>query len=88
MSIGGSQLRSSGGQADSVGLQDPAGPAAAVPEHPQHQVLGAELAVPKAFGLLAGQVQHPAGMFALLGHLASSTSRTDGRCPCGARPGW
>ena len=55
-------------QVDAAGFQDPAGAAAAVAQHPQHQVLGAEVAVAESVGLLPGQVQDPVSVLAPLGH--------------------
>jgi hypothetical protein len=56
------------GLCKTVGFQDPAGPTAAVTQHPQHHVLGAQVAVPEPFGLRPSQVQNPLGVLAALGH--------------------
>ena len=58
-----------GGQVDAVGFQDPAGAAAAVAQHPQDQVLGAEVAVAEPVGLLLGPGPGPGrACSAALGH--------------------
>src|SRR5215207_2259758 len=51
-----------------MGFQDPAGPAAAVAQHPQDHMLRAEVAVTEPVGFLPGQVQNPVGVLAALGH--------------------
>jgi hypothetical protein len=59
-------------QVDPTGPQDPGGPTAAVAEQPQHKVLGPDIAVAEAIGLLPGQVEDPADRF---GELIDHRSR-------------
>jgi hypothetical protein len=60
-----------------MGSQHPGGPALALGEHAEQDVLGAEVAVPGPLGLLPRQVHDPMG---LLGepaeHLAAPRTRT------------
>jgi hypothetical protein len=68
VAVGRSSTSRAGRQVHAVGFQDPAGPAAAVSQHPKHQVLGAEVAMTQPLGLLPGQIQDPAGTLTPLNH--------------------
>ena len=68
--------------------QHPGGPAAAIAQHAEHQMLGAQVAVVEAVSFLLGQVQDPGRVLAALDHLSTSGSRIVGRRTCGVRPVW
>jgi hypothetical protein len=63
-------------------------PITVAPELTGRGGVGPQVAVPEAFGLRPGQVQHPAGLLAVLNHLSTSGSRSVGRRTCGGRPAW
>jgi hypothetical protein len=62
-------------QANPTSFQDPGGPACAVAQQAQHDVLRAHVAMAQAVSLVPGQVQDLADMLAAPHHLLSLRNR-------------